>query len=95
MSQSAGHMPHELHAMHARMPVTGNFKPTTAIRHWPEATGQMVDKACGECMQAERRQQKFDTSATGRAARTAVNNVKKERDAERVDRNDRAKDWLN
>ena len=45
-------------------------------------------------MQAEWRQQKLDTSATGRAAPTAVNNVKKERDAERVDRNDRAKDWL-
>ena len=46
-------------------------------------------------VQAEQRQQKFDTSATGRAARTAVNNVKKEREADRVDRNDRAKDWLN
>ncbi len=42
--------------------------------------------------QAQARQQQFDTSAVGKAARKAVDNVKKEREAPQGA--DRARDWL-
>ncbi len=46
-------------------------------------------------MQAEARQAKFDTSAVGKAARKAVENVKKEREADAAAaRKDTSKDWL-
>ena len=43
--------------------------------------------------QAAARQQKFDTSAVGKAARKAVDNVKQERAAPRQGA-DRSQDWL-
>ncbi|KAK9862194.1 hypothetical protein WJX84_008516 [Apatococcus fuscideae] len=71
------------------------FGSTTASQTSVPPTERDVQAQNAAAEAAERRQQKFDESATGRAARTAVNNVKKEREADRVDRNDRAKDWLN
>lgn len=44
---------------------------------------------------AEQRQQKFDQSAGGRAARKAVADVAKERQAGRPDSNQTARDWMN
>ncbi|DBA85944.1 TPA: hypothetical protein ACH3X1_005485 [Trebouxia sp. C0004] len=44
---------------------------------------------------AEQRQQKFDQSAGGRAARKAVADVAKERQAGRPDNNQTARDWMN
>lgn len=46
-------------------------------------------------MQAEARQAKFDSSAVGRAARKAVDNVKKEREADAAAaQKDTSRDWL-
>lgn len=47
-------------------------------------------------MQAEQRQAKFDASAGGKAARKAVANVAKEREADAAARQqkDTARDWL-
>lgn len=47
------------------------------------------------CVQAEQRQQKFDQSAGGRAARKAVAEVARERQAGRPDNDQMAKDWVN
>lgn len=47
------------------------------------------------CMQAEQRQQKFDQSAGGRAARKAVAEVARDRQAGRPDNDQMAKDWVN
>lgn len=45
--------------------------------------------------QAEQRQQKFDQSPGGRAARKAVADVAKERQAGRPDNDQTARDWVN
>ncbi len=48
-------------------------------------------------LQAEARQAKFDSSAVGRAARKAVDNVKKEREADAAAASankDNSRDWL-
>ncbi len=46
-------------------------------------------------LQAEARQAKFDTSAVGKAARKAVENVKKEREADAAAaQKDNSRDWL-
>lgn len=47
------------------------------------------------CAQAEQRQQKFDQSAGGRAARKAVAEVVRDRQAGRPDNDQMAKDWVN
>ncbi|KAL3159392.1 hypothetical protein ABBQ38_009822 [Trebouxia sp. C0009 RCD-2024] len=44
---------------------------------------------------AEQRQQKFDQSAGGRAARKAVAEVARDRQAGRPDNDQMAKDWVN
>lgn len=51
---------------------------------------------CMPLLQAEARQAKFDSSAVGRAARKAVDNVKKEReaDAAAASNKDNSRDWL-
>ena len=46
-------------------------------------------------LQAEQRQQKFDQSAGGKAARKAMADVAKERQAGRPDNNQTARDWVN
>ena len=46
-------------------------------------------------LQAEQRQQKFDQSAGGRAARKAVAEVARDRQAGRPDNDQMAKDWVN
>ena len=48
-----------------------------------------------DCDQAEERQHKFDQSAGGRAARKAVADVAKERQAGRTDNDQMARDWVN
>jgi hypothetical protein len=45
-------------------------------------------------LQAAARQAKFESSAGGRAARKALDNVKKEREADAAARKDNAKEWL-
>ncbi len=45
-------------------------------------------------LQAAARQAKFESSAGGKAAKKAMDNVKKERDADAAARNDTAKEWL-
>ena len=45
--------------------------------------------------QAEARQQKFEQSAVGRAAKKSIANVKKEREADAQRRQDNTQDWLN
>ena len=45
-------------------------------------------------LQAAARQAKFESSAGGKAAKKAMDNVKKEREADAAARNDTAKEWL-
>ncbi|CAL5229910.1 g13332 [Coccomyxa viridis] len=52
-----------------------------------EARRQAADAAAA-------RQAKFESSAGGRAAKKAMDNVKKEREADAAARNDTAKEWL-
>jgi len=47
------------------------------------------------CVQAEQRQQKFDQSAGGRAARKAVADVAKDMQSGRPDNDQTARDWVN
>lgn len=49
---------------------------------------------CGFPLQAAARQAKFESSAGGRAAKKALDNVKKEREADAAARKDTAKEWL-
>lgn len=45
-------------------------------------------------LQAATRQAKFESSAGGKAAKKAMDNVKKEREADAAAKNDNAREWL-